>query len=141
MLYGENIDISATTLILNANNQFTFSRGWSAELSGWFRTKGVEGQVVVDPLGAGTVAISKKIMHDKASLKLAVRDFLYTNDAHGYLNFQETEATFHNWHDSRQAALTFSWRFGKPLKGMNGSRHQSGAGDEQNRVKAGGNSN
>jgi iron complex outermembrane recepter protein len=141
MLYGEDIDVSATTLLLNVNNQFSFPHGWGAELSGFYRTKGVEGQVIVDPMGQASGAISKKILKDKASLKLAVRDMFYTNQVHGYINFQQTEATFYNRRDSRQVALTFSWNFGKPLKGMSGNHSHSGAGDEQNRVKAGGNSN
>ena len=142
VLYGQNIDVSATTLLLNVNNQFSFQHGWSGELSGFYRTKGVEGQVIVDPLGQGTAAIAKKIMKDKASLKLSVRDFLYTNQVKGYINFQETDATFHNRRDSRQVAMTFSWNFGKPLKGVsNNGRRNSGAGEEQSRVKSGGNGN
>lgn len=142
MLYGQNLDVSATTLLLNVNNQFTFPHGWSGELSGFYRTKGVEGQVIVDPMGQGTVAISKKILKDKASLKLAIRDFLYTNQVHGYINFQETDATFENRRDSRMVAMTFSWNFGKPMKGMsNGGRRNGGAGEEESRVKAGGNGN
>jgi iron complex outermembrane receptor protein len=141
MLYGQNIDVSATTLLLNINNQFSFSHGWAGEISGFYRTKGVEGQVIVYPLGQGSAAISKKIMKDKASLKLAIRDILYTNQPHGYINFQETDATFHNRRDSRQVAMTFSWNFGKPLKGVSGGKRASGAGEEQSRVKTGGNGN
>ncbi len=62
VLYGQNIDVSATTLLLNLNNQFSFQHGWSGEVSGFYRTKGVEGRVIVDPLGQGTAAISKKIL-------------------------------------------------------------------------------
>ncbi|HVW59747.1 MAG TPA: TonB-dependent receptor [Puia sp.] len=138
VLYNEPIDIDATTLTLNVNNQLTFPHGWSAELSGWYRTKGVEGQVVVYPLGQATAAISKKILQEKASLKLGVRDFLYTNKPHGYINFQQTEATFHNLRDSRQVSVTFSYRFGKPLK-VPARRRTSGAGEEESRVKTGGN--
>jgi outer membrane receptor protein involved in Fe transport len=142
LLYGQNIDVSATTLVLNINNQLTFPHGWSGELSGFYRTKGVEGQVIVDPMGQGTAAISKKILKDKASLKLSVRDLLYSNQVHGYINFQETDATFHNRRDSRVVAMTFTWSFGKPLKGVsNNSRRNGGAGEEENRVKAGGNGN
>ena len=142
LLYGQNIDVSATTLLLNLNNQFSFQHGWSGELSGFYRTKGVEGQVIVDPLGQGTAAIAKKIMKDKASLKLSVRDFLYTNQTKGYINFQETDATFHNRRDSRQVAMTFTWNFGKPLKGMSNNGHRNnGAGEEESRVKSGGNGN
>jgi iron complex outermembrane recepter protein len=141
ILYGQNIDVSATTLLVNINNQFSLPGGWGGELSGFYRTKGVEGQVIVDPMGQGSAAISKKIMKDKASLKLAVRDLLYTNQVHGYIDFQETDATFHNRRDSRQVAMTFSWNFGKPLKGVSGGKRNNGAGEEQSRVKAGGNGN
>jgi iron complex outermembrane receptor protein len=142
MLYGSNIDVSATTLLLNLNNQFNFKHGWAGELSGFYRTKGVEGQLIIDPLGQGTVAVSKKILSDKGSLKLSVRDFLYTNQVHGYINFQETDATFHNRRDSRQVAVTFTYNFGKPLKGASSNgRRNGGAGEEQSRVKSGGNGN
>jgi hypothetical protein len=138
ILYGEPISVDATTLTLNVNNQFSFSHGWSAELSGWYRTKGVEGQIVIYSLGQATAAVSKKLLQDKASIKLGIRDFLYTNKPHGYLNFQQTEATFQNYRDSRQVSVTFSYRFGKPLK-VPARRRTSGAGEEESRVKTGGN--
>jgi hypothetical protein len=141
MLYGQNINVAATTLLLNVTNQFNLAHGWSGELSGFYRTKGVEGQIIIEPLGQGSVAISKKIMKDKASLKLAVRDFLYTNNVKGYIDFQETDATFHNRRDSRQVAMTFTWNFGKPLKGMTGGKRNGGANEEESRVKTGGNGN
>ena len=139
LLYGENINVEATTLLLNVNNQFNFPKGWGGEISGFYRTKGVEGQVVVYPLGQASAAISKKLLKDKASLKLAIKDIFYTNGAHGYINFQQTEATFHNNRDSRIVSMTFTYRFGKPLKGAGPQRHNSGATDEENRVKTGGN--
>lgn len=141
LLYGQNIDVAATTFLVNLNNQFNFQHGWAGELSGFYRTKGVEGQIIVDPMGQGSVAVSKKILKDKASLKLAVKDFLYTNQQKGYIDFQETDATFHNRRDSRQVAVTFTWKFGKPFKGASNGRRGGGAGDEQSRVKSGGNGN
>ncbi|HWB94541.1 MAG TPA: TonB-dependent receptor [Puia sp.] len=142
MLYGEPIDVDATTLLLNVNNQFTLPDGWSGELSGFYRTKGVEGQVIIDPLGQASAAISKKILGNKASIKAAIRDIFLSNAAHGYINFQQTEATFYNHRDSRVVSLTFTWNFGKPLKGMSGANaHHNGAGEEENRVHSGGNSN
>ncbi|HEY4064249.1 MAG TPA: TonB-dependent receptor [Puia sp.] len=141
LLYGENINVDATTLTLNMNNQFTFPKGWGGEISGWYRTKGVEGQVIVQPLGAAAAAVSKKILKDKATLKLAMNDIFLTNRPNGYVNFQQTEATFHNSRDSRTVSMTFTWRFGKPFKEAAPRRHNGGAGDEENRVKSGGNGN
>lgn len=137
MLYGEEIHISATTLLLNVNNQFKFNKGWGAELSGFYRSRGVEGQVIVDPMGELSAALSKQVWKEKGTLKLGIRDILYTQQVQGYINFQQTEASFHNTRDTRQVSLSFTWRFGKPLKDNPVSRNH-GAGEEQNRVKAGG---
>ena len=141
MLYGEPINVEATTLLLNLNNQFTFGHGWTGEVSGFYRTKGVEGQIVIRPMGQASAAIAKKILKDKGSVKLGIRDIFYTQQVKGYINFQQTEATFHNNRDSRQVSATFTYRFGKPLKGSPGRRQHNGATDEQSRVNAGGNSN
>ena len=49
LLYGEQVDVSATTLLLNLNNQFSFHDRWGGEISGFYRTEGVIGQIVVHP--------------------------------------------------------------------------------------------
>jgi hypothetical protein len=54
----------------------------------------------------------------------------------GEIKFQRTEASFYQERDSRVATLSFSYRFGKPIKGVE-KRKTGGAGTEQNRVKGG----
>ena len=137
-LYGEPVHVDATTLMLNLNNQFTFPHGWNAELSGWYRTKGVEGQLIIYSMGQASAAVSKKVLGDKGSVKVGIRDFLYTGKVHGYIDFQQTEATFRNIRDSRQVSVTLSYRFGKPIKAPS-HRRAGGAGEEESRVKTGGN--
>jgi len=139
MLYGENIDASATTYLGNLNNQFRFGKGWSAELSGWYRSKGLEGQIVIQPMGAASAAVSKQLFRDKATMKVGLRDMFYTQQAKGQIDFQQTQASFHNSRDSRQLSISFTYRFGKPIKGPQPRRNAGGAGDESNRVKTGGN--
>jgi iron complex outermembrane recepter protein len=138
-LYGENLDVSLVQGTGNMTNMFKFSRGWSAELSGWYRTSGIEGQVFVQPLGQTSTAIAKQIMKDKGSLKLGLRDIFYTQQVKGTIDFQETEATFHNSRDSRQLSLTFTYRFGRIIQGARNRQHSGGADDESNRLKKGGN--
>ena len=139
LLYGENINVEATTFLANLNNQFHFGKGWSAELSGFYRTKGVEGQIIVLPMGQVSAALSKQVLKEKGNIKLGARDIFYTQQVKGYINFQQTEATFHNARDSRQISLSFTYRFGKPIKGNQPRRQTGGAGEESNRVKTGGN--
>ena len=136
-LYGEYLDIDAINLTLNVNNQLKFNKGWSAELSGWYRTKGVEGQILIQPMGAASVGVSKQILKQKGSLRFNVRDLFYTQFPKGHINFQNTEAYFENRRDSRVANISFSYRFGKPIKDQRQRRKVGGADDEQNRVKVG----
>jgi hypothetical protein len=89
-------------------------------------------------MGQASAAVSKQLLKDKASLKLAIRDIFYTGGVKGYINFQQTEASFQNTRDSRQVSLTFTYRFGKPFKSAQ-ARRTGGATDEQSRVKVGNN--
>jgi hypothetical protein len=135
---GEYIDVSASNLLFNANNQFKFSKGWGGEISGFYRTKGVDGQIIIQPLGQLSAGISKQVLKNKGTVKFNIRDILYTNKAVGDINFENTLAHFINTRDSRVASLSFTYRFGKPIKGMPQRRKSGGADDEQQRVKTGG---
>jgi iron complex outermembrane recepter protein len=139
MLYGSDINISSPTVLFNINNQFKFNNGWGAELSGFYRSKGVEGQILLQPFGQMSAAVSKQILKEKGSLKLGIRDAFRTQIIKGTIDFQQTDASFKNSRDSRQVSLTFTYRFGKPIKGVQPHRNTGGANDESNRVKTGGN--
>jgi hypothetical protein len=138
-LYGEALDVHAIQGMGNMTNMFKFKHGWSAELSGWYRTSGIEGQIYVQPMGQTSAAIAKQIMKEKGTLKLGVRDIFYTQQVKGSINFQQTDATFHNTRDSRQLSLTFTYRFGHTVKGAQNNQHSGGADDESSRLKKGGN--
>jgi iron complex outermembrane receptor protein len=136
-LYGEDLKVEAGMLQLNLNNQMNFKKGWGAELSGWYRSKGVEGQILLQPMGQMAAGVSKQVLKGKGTVKLNVRDILYTQKPHGNINFKNTEARFENRRDTRVANVTFTYRFGKPIKSTNGQRKKGGASDEQNRVNTG----
>ena len=136
---GDLIDIAASNVVFNVNNQFKFNGGWTGEISGWYRTKGVEGQILIQPMGQLNIGVGKQVMKGKGNLKLSIRDLLYTNFPVGNINFNNTEAQFSNRRDSRVANLAFTYRFGKPIKDQKPRRKIGGADDELNRVNAGGN--
>ncbi len=135
-LNAEDVRVKAGNFLVNINNQFKFKKGWSAELSGFYRTKGIEGQIMIKSMGQLNAGVQKQVLKNKGTLKLNVRDILYSMQAKGEINFQRTEATFQQQRDSRVATLSFGYRFGKPIKGQQ-KRKTGGAGTEQNRVKGG----
>ncbi len=131
------IDVSGTTGMANLSNSFTFKNGWGAELSGFYRTRSIEGTLVANDMGAVNVGFSKQILKKKGSLRLNIRDVFYTQQFSGYSKYQNIDVTIKNTRDSRVANLSFTYRFGKQQNTP--QRKKGGAGDEQERVKVGGN--
>lgn len=138
IINGAPVSASATTFSGNINNQFTFKKGWGAELSGFYRSKSIEGVIVVQGMGGMNIAISKQVLQNKGSLKLAVRDVLFTQQFRGYSKYQNVDATFKQVRDSRVFNISFSYRFGK-AKPAPQQRRKASSADEQNRVQSGGN--
>jgi hypothetical protein len=136
LLNGEDLHVKGVNYLININNQFKFNKGWSAEISGFYRTKGIDGQIIIQPMGQLNAGVQKQVFKNKGSVKLNVRDILYTMRTKGNINFQRTEASFYQERDSRVATISFSYRFGKPIKGIS-KRKTGGAGSEENRVKGG----
>jgi hypothetical protein len=138
ILDGGNLEINATTFMANMNNQFTFKNGWSAEVSGFYRSKSIEGEIVINPMWRLDAGIQKLVLKKKGSIKFGVRDIFNMQVFSGNINYQDIDAYIHNYRDSRTFSLTFSYRFGKPIKNQQ-HRRTGGASEEQNRVKSSGN--
>ena len=134
---GDKLNLSADMYLISLNNQFKFNKGWSAELSGWYRTKGVEGQLLINPLSQVNMALQKQVLKNKGTFKFGVRDIFLTNFPSGIIRFSKTEANFSNRRDSRIFSLSFTYRFGKSFKAV--SKKATGAEDEKSRVKVGNN--
>ncbi|MDO3628216.1 outer membrane beta-barrel protein [Mucilaginibacter sp. BT774] len=132
--YTGYLNQSQYSFSANANNQFTFPHGWSAELSGFYNTGGTYGQFVLLPKGMLNAALQKKILNNKGSIKLNVRDILHSFAPSGTItNIQDATATFHNFVDTRVATLAFTYSFGKSTNTPE-KRETGGADSEQSRA-------
>ncbi len=127
------ITVSATTLTLNGSQQFTFAKTWSAELSGFFRTAGIEGVIKAKPMGSMSIGFGKQILKNKGTLRLNIRDIFYTQQFRGVSRYANVDAAFQERGDSRVANLGFTWRFSKGKVTAPKARAGS-ASEEQNRV-------
>jgi len=133
---NDPVEIQFTSFMGNLTNTFTIGKGWSAEVSGWYRSKGVEGLLVINPMGAVNSAITKQVFKKKGTLKFGVRDIFFTQKFSGYAKYSDVDVTLAGKRDSRQANLTFTYRFGK--SNIPAARRKTGgANDEQSRVKSG----
>ena len=82
--------------------------------------------------------VAKQVIKTKGTVKLSGRDIFQSQNFTGYVKYQDIDVYIKNTRDSRAASLTFSYRFGKPIKNQQ-RRKTGGASDEQNRVKTGDN--
>ncbi|HVX50850.1 MAG TPA: TonB-dependent receptor [Chitinophagaceae bacterium] len=130
--YGD-IDVEATGFMANMQNQFTLPKGWTLELSGFYRSKMVEGILIARPMGKLDFAVAKSIMKKKGMIRVNVSDFLNLQSFRGYSRYQNVDVTIHNRWDNRVVNVSFTYRFNK---GQSLQHHDhSGAGDEKSRVK------
>ncbi|MGN6212376.1 TonB-dependent receptor domain-containing protein [Parafilimonas sp.] len=127
------INVEGPAFNANMQNQFTLPKGWSTELSGYFNSKAIYGTVVGLPQGAVNFAVAKKVLKDKGSVKLNVRDILGIQQWRGYSRYQNVDVKIHNTWESRVVNLTFTYRFSKGQKAE--QRNNSSSDEEQSRVK------
>lgn len=137
LINNQYAELGATTLILNGNVNYRFGKGYTAELGGFYRTAGVEGVFRIQPLGMLNVGLSKNLFNNKGTLRLNVRDLLWTQNASGRIDYGLVNVYFRNRNDSRTATLSFSYRFGKGKVNGAPKRRTGGASDEESRVKTG----
>ncbi|HEY4148529.1 MAG TPA: outer membrane beta-barrel protein [Chitinophagaceae bacterium] len=133
-LYTTSLNQSGTSFSFNGNSQFTLGHGWSAELSGFYNTRRLYGQFILIPTGLINAGLQKKVMHDKGTIRLNVRDVFHSFTPSGTINdIVGTTAAFHNVLDTQVATIGFTYNFGKtidnPVK-----RTTGGADSEKSRV-------
>jgi hypothetical protein len=124
-------------MVFQSQQQFKFAKTWTAEVSGWYRTKGLEGVLFIKPLGAMDLGLSKQIMKSKGTLKMNLNDVFNTMNFKGYSKYSNVDAQFQNYNKARAISVSFTYRFNKGKLNANSGRRNSGASDEQNRVKTG----
>jgi outer membrane receptor protein involved in Fe transport len=135
---GGTISIGGTNFMANMNNQFSFQKGWGVEVSGFYRANSLEGVLVIQPMGAMNIGVSKQVLKNKGTVKLGLSDVFYTQQFNGYSRYQNVDVTIHHVRDSRAFSMNFSYRFGKG-KPVQQQRRRGSATDEQSRVQSGSN--
>ena len=132
--YTGMLNTSGTYSFSNANARFVLGKGWDAELSGNYRNRMYSAQFILGEIWSANAAFQKKLSAS-STLKLSVNDIFYTSIRTGTINnLAQTEANWVNKSDSRNAVLSYSYRFGKAFSSA-AKRSESGASEEKNRVK------
>jgi hypothetical protein len=129
----KNYKRDITQMSLNLTNSLRFKKGWSAEASGFYTSRSqYDIQEIVDPAGQVSVGVSKTVLKNKGTVKLAGRDLFYTQWLKGLTHFPLATEYFKVTRDTRVLNLSFTYRFGKAFK--TNKRSEGASGEELQRV-------
>ncbi len=130
------VTISATMIALNGSQQFKLGKKLTAEVSGFVRTGGIEGVIRGKGMGMLNAGFSYPVMKNNGTLRLGVRDILWTNRMRATTKYGNVDAAFREVRDTRVVNLGFTYRFAKG-KVASQRRRAGSANDEQSRVGVG----
>lgn len=132
---GSELDIAYTSFTVNLTNTFTIKKGFTAELSGFYRGKGVDQLTINEPIYQMSIGGQKNILKNKATVRLNVRDPFAWQQYSGVTEYGNIYAKIHSKFDARSVTATFTYRFGKNNQQTPPPRRRTSATqDEQNRV-------
>jgi outer membrane receptor protein involved in Fe transport len=132
---GSELDMSYTSFTVNLTNTFTIKKGFTAELSGFYRGKGVDQLTISEPMYQMSLGGQKNILKNKATVRLNIRDPFAWQQYRGLTEYGNIYAKIHSKFDSRSVTATFTYRFGKNnQQGPPPRRRANATQDEQNRV-------
>ncbi len=134
---GTDISIKANTAMFNGSVSYKFKKGSSVEVGGFYRTPGVDGVLKISGFGMMNLGASIPVMKTKGTIRLNVRDVLWSQRIKGDAKFGNIDTQFQQYGDSRVATITFTYRLAKGKVNGNTRRKSNAAADEQNRVKSG----
>ena len=136
MYNAAEIEVSYTAYMMNITNTFNIAKGFSAELSGFYRSRAVEELMMMNEMYQMTIGLQKNVLKDKATIRLSFRDPFGWQKFGGHMKYGDVDATIANRWDSRQVAAGFTYRFGKNTIAPS-RRRATGVSDEINRVGQG----
>lgn len=134
---NEPVSLGISLLTFQTQQQFKFGKGWGAEVSGFYRTKGLEGVIFIKPIAQVSAGFSKQVLKNKGTVKLNIRDIFQGNVFNGYSKYGNVDAKFKDINDSRAVSLSFTWRFNKGKLKAGSTKKEGSATDELQRVKTG----
>lgn len=134
MVRDQEVDLAVWAYNVYAQSTFTLPQGITAEVSGWYASPSVWGGTFeTESIWSTDAGLQKKMMEDKATLKVSVSDIFKTNEWSSESFFGPLYMQVSGGWDSRRLRVNFTYRFGnQQVKGAR--RRSTGLEDEKSRV-------
>ncbi|MBX3253818.1 MAG: TonB-dependent receptor [Chitinophagaceae bacterium] len=127
------IDLSNTAFMMNVSNTFTISEGFTAELSGFYRSKVVDQMLLMNEMYQMNIGFQKNILKGKSTVRLNFRDPFGWQRFSARSRYADVDVSIQNRWDTRQVSASFTYRFGKSTIAPSRKR-STGVSDELNRA-------
>ena len=127
------IDIEYTSYMLNLTNTFTFKKGWSGELSGWYRGKAIEQLSVASEMYFMTFGVQKNLIKGKGTFRFNFRDPFHWQRYAAYTKYSNIDVRVNNRWANRNINVSFAYRFGKSTV-QQARRRSTGTNEEESRA-------
>ena len=133
------LDLSFTSFMINMTQTFTIKPGFTTEITGFYRARGVQQLNVDEPMYLLSFGAQKQVLKGKGTLRLNLRDPFWMQRYKGKTQYDIVDSRVANKWDNRQVTATFTYRFGKTGPQNQPPRRRNNSSlEEQNRVGQGG---
>ena len=134
---GKPLQMDFTSFMVNMTNTFTITKGFTLEMSGFYRARGVDQLSTNDPMYVLNFGAQKQVLKGKGTLRMNLRDPFWIQRYSGYTKYDLVDTRMKNRWDNRQLTFSFNYRFGKNGQQSQQRRRNNAAQDEMNRVGQG----
>ncbi|GAB3902792.1 TonB-dependent receptor [Larkinella knui] len=133
--YSEKLTPTINNARVTIQNQITFSKSWTGELSGYYSSKNLAGQTITNSLYRFNAAVQKKILNSKGSVRFMLEDLFHSWKPTDRTVSLKQAAAFHtNRSDTRRIGIAFSYRFGQETFARKRRHSDNAADSEKGRV-------
>jgi len=129
---GGAVQFTNWSFLSNISNTFTLPYHLGLELNGYYNSRQLNGNFILNPSYSVDFGIQYKVLKDKLVIKASVNDIFNTNQNSGYSKYNNVDLDFKNTNDSRNLNVSLSYRFGKDDIKTRGNR-TTASSEEQSR--------
>lgn len=135
MYENKPLDLEYTSFMVNMTQTFSLKKGYTLEVSGFYRARGVDQLNINSPMYVLSFGGQKQVMKGKGTVRLNLRDPFWLQRYKGKTQYDIVDSRVENRWDNRQVTASFTYRFGKSQQNQQPPRRRASASqEEQNRV-------
>jgi len=110
---GSDFSYRKITANLSSTNSFTFSKGWSAEIIGNYRSPGISGLFHLGSYSEVALGVKRKLLKDKGVLSVNFSDIFRGTILSASVNYLDQKSIAKTDNDLRSIRVNFLYKFGK----------------------------